>query len=65
MKLIKLHFKWMKKGRLDGEGLCVCIPEEYNDILELLHPTDDNLIELSRHDKSCAFWGSDKCFLGK
>ena len=58
MKLIKLHKQWVKKGELPEFGLCDSIPSKYENILELLTPTEDDFKQLRKNGLCTNFWGS-------
>ena len=39
-KLIVLYKEWMKTGMITGDGLCLCMPDEYQKFFSLLYQTN-------------------------
>ena len=57
-KLIDLYKEWMKTGMMTEDGLCICMPDEYEKPFRLLYPTREDKIELLITHLSDGFWAS-------
>ena len=61
MKLIDLHKRWAKKGRLPDYGLCHTfynIPKEYAPLFDLFRPTGEERMALELEGKTSLYWAS-------
>ena len=59
-KLIELHKEWVQKGRISDGGLCVAVPKEYEDDLEMFSPTVYEQVGHSEDGYWLAWWGRHK-----
>ncbi len=54
--------KWMKTGRMPGNGLCESLPYHLvsNELFKMIQPTNDNEWELCHIDyTSIVYWGAE------
>lgn len=58
MTFLELYKKWIENELLPENGLCLCVPDELIKTLDLFNPDYDEILDLTRENIACVYWGS-------
>ena len=56
-KLIDLYKEWMETDELPYSGLCSAVPNKYQDALDMISPSIEESLVLTKENKPIVYWG--------